>query len=80
MAPDELLNLAERHAEQGRQRIDRQRKVVENLKLAGRDAKIAEDALAMFERLQVKLEEDHARLVQARKSLAAYQTRDPEEN
>jgi hypothetical protein len=71
---DDLLNLAERHVEQGRQRIDRQRKVVENLKVARQDVKTAEEVLALFERLQVKFEEDHGRLLQRRTRSAAQHT------
>lgn len=62
-ALDVLLKVAERHVEQGRQRIERQRKVIDNLKGAGRDTNTAEEVLAMFERSQVKFEADHERLV-----------------
>ena len=59
---DDLLVIATEHLEKSRERVDRQRKVVNNLKLVGRDTKISEDVLRLFERLQSKFEDDHARL------------------
>jgi|SRR3954469_17765143 hypothetical protein len=59
---DDLLGIAKKHVEQGRERVDRQRKVVKNLNLNGLDTGFSEDVLRMFERLQSKFEEDHARL------------------
>jgi hypothetical protein len=59
MLPREyLITLAKRHVEHGRQRIDRQREVVNNLKLAGLETKINEDVLRLFERQQAKFQ-DH---------------------
>ena len=74
MLPRELLiTLAKRHVEDGRQRVDRQREVVNNLKLAGLETKINEDVLRLFERLQAKFQADHDRLV--RTGSASYAAR-----
>jgi hypothetical protein len=59
---DDLLVLAKQHVEQGRERVERQREVVNNVKLAGRDSKTSQDVLGLFERLQSKFEGDYARL------------------
>ena len=59
---EDLLTLAKRHVEQGRQRVDRQREVVHNLKSAGLETKVNEDVLHLFERLLAKAEGDHARV------------------
>jgi len=58
----DLLELAKQHVEEARKRVDRQRKVVENLNFAGRDTKVNEEVLRLFERLQAKVEADQARL------------------
>jgi hypothetical protein len=60
---EDLLSIAKRNVEQGRQFVDRQRRVVNNLKLAGLDTKPNEDTLHLFERLLVKFEGEHARLL-----------------
>lgn len=58
----DLLELAKRHVEEGRHRVDRQRLVVHNLELAGLETKRNKDVLGLFERQLAKFEDDHARL------------------
>ena len=63
---EDLLAIAKRHVEEGRQRVLRQRDVVHNLQVAGLETKVNEDVLRVFERLLAKSEEDHARLLRDR--------------
>ena len=66
MLPREyLISLAKRHIDHGRQRIDRQREVVNNLTRAGLETKINEDVLRLFERQQAKFQDHYDRLMQS---------------
>jgi hypothetical protein len=61
----DLLTIAKRNVERGRQLVDRQRVVVHNRELAGLETKPNEDVLRLFERLLAKFEGDFARLSRA---------------
>ena len=60
---EDLLTIAKRNVERGRELVDSQRVVVCNLKTAGLETKPNEDVLNMFERQLAKFEDDHARLL-----------------
>jgi hypothetical protein len=59
---EDLVMLAKQHVEQNRQRVDRQREVVNNLRTAGIETKVNEDVLGLFRRLLAKSEDYHAQL------------------
>ena len=53
---------AQRHAVAGRRVIDRQRKLINQLKALGRDTRLFEEVLASFERSQLIFEDDLVRI------------------
>ena len=59
---DDLLAIARRNVERGRQLVDSQRGVVHRREVAGLDTELSEEVLRMFERSLAKFEADLARL------------------
>ena len=58
---EDLLTIAKRNVEQGRQLVERQRLVVHRRQLAGLDVTLSEDVFNMFERSLAKCEDELAR-------------------
>ena len=61
------IGQAQRHVEWGRFAIVRQREMVERHRAEGRDTKLAEDLLSVFERTQKVFERDLAELEKGEK-------------